>query len=55
MGFPDGSDGEEAACDAGDPSSKVGLGRFPGEGNGYQLQYSCLGETIPMTERPGGL
>ena len=21
-----------------------GSGRFPGEGNGYQLQYSCLGE-----------
>ena len=55
MGFPGGSDGKEAACDAGDPSLIPGLGRFPGEGNGYPLQYSCLGETIPMTEGPGGL
>ena len=26
----------------GDPSSIAGLGRFPGEGNGNPLQYSCL-------------
>ena len=26
----------------GDPGSKSGLGRSPGEGNGYPLQYSCL-------------
>ena len=24
------------------PGSIPGLGRFPGEGNGYSLQYSCL-------------
>ena len=30
------------ACNAGDPSSVPGLGRCPGEGNGYALQYSCL-------------
>ena len=29
------------------------LGRFPGEGNDYPLQYSCLGN--PWTEEPGGL
>ena len=27
---------------AGDPASIPGLGRFPGEGNGNSLQYSCL-------------
>ena len=26
-----------------DLGSIPGLGRFPGEGNGYPLQYSCLG------------
>ena len=40
--FPDGSDGKESACNAGDPGSIPGLGRFPGEGNGNPLQYSCL-------------
>ena len=30
------------------------LGRYPGEGNGNPLQYSCL-ENIPWTEEPGGL
>ena len=29
-------------CNAGDLGSIPGLGRFPGEGNGYSLQYSCL-------------
>ena len=42
MDFPGGSDGEESACNAGDPASVTGLGRSPGEGNGYLLQYSCL-------------
>ena len=41
-GFPGGSDGKESACDAGDSGSVPGLGRSPGEGNGYQLQYSVL-------------
>ena len=27
---------------AGDLGSVLGLGRSPGEGNGYPLQYSCL-------------
>ena len=41
-GFPGGSAGKESACKAEDPGSIPGLGRFPGEGNGYPLQYSCL-------------
>ena len=34
--------GKEFACNAGDLSSIPGSGRSPGEGNGNQLQYSCL-------------
>ena len=29
-------------ANAGDAGSTPGSGRFPGEGNGYPLQYSCL-------------
>ena len=36
------SHGKQSACNAGDPASIPGLGRFPGEGNGNPLQYSCL-------------
>ena len=41
-GFPGSSVGKESACNAEDPSSIPGLGRSPGEGNGYPLQYSGL-------------
>ena len=34
--------GKESACNAGDPSSIPGLGRSPGEGKSYPLQYSGL-------------
>ena len=39
---PGGSDGKESFCSVGDPGLIPGLGRSPGEGNGYPLQYSCL-------------
>ena len=42
MGFPGGSDSKESACSARDMGSIPGLGRAPGEGNGYPLQYSSL-------------
>ena len=42
LGFPGGSDSKESTCNAGDLGSIPGLGRSPGEGNGYPLQYSCL-------------
>ena len=42
LGFPDGSDGKESACNAGEPGLVPGLGRSPGEGHGHSLQYSCL-------------
>ena len=41
-GFPDSSVGKESACSVGDLGLIPGLGRFPGEGKGYPLQYSGL-------------
>ena len=40
------TDGKESACNAGDSGSIPGLGRSPGEGNDYPLQYSCLENII---------
>jgi len=40
--FPGGSDGKASAYNVGDQGSVPGLKRFPGEGNGNPLQYSCL-------------
>ena len=53
LGFLGGSDGEEFTCNAGDPGLIPGLGRSPGEGNGYPLQYSCLEN--PVDRGAGGL
>ena len=39
--FLGGSDSKASACNAGDPGSIPGSGRFSGEGNGFPLQYSC--------------
>ena len=40
QGFPDTSVGKESTCNAGNPGLIPGLGRSPGEGIGYPLQYS---------------
>ena len=40
FGRSDRSVGKESACNAGDLGSIPGLGRSPGEGIGYPLQYS---------------
>ena len=37
-----GSAGKESTCNAGDLGAIPGLGRAPGEGKGYPLQYSDL-------------
>ena len=37
-----GSAGKESACNVGDLGSILGLGKSPGEGKGYPLQYSGL-------------
>ena len=41
-GFPGGSACKESTYNAGDLGSIPGLGRSPGEGKGYPLQYSGL-------------
>ena len=46
MDLPWSSDGKESACNAGDMGSIPGLGRSPGEENGYPLQYSYLGNPM---------
>ena len=46
LGLPDGSDGKDFACNAGDPGSIPGSGRSPGKGNGNPLHYSCLGSPM---------
>ena len=48
LGLPRWCSGKESACQAGDPASISGSGRFPGEGNGTPLQDSRLGNS---TER----
>ena len=50
--IPGDSDGKVSACNGGDLGWIPGLGRSPGEGNGYPLQYSCLKNP---TEGPSGL
>ena len=42
LGFPDGSDGKESACNSGHLGLIPGSETSPGEGNGNPLQYSCL-------------
>ena len=51
-GVPDGS-AVDSTCNAVDAVSIPGSGRFLGEGNGNQLQYSCLENSMPV--EPGGL
>ena len=46
LGFPDTSVGKGSTCNAGDPGSIPGSGRSPGEGKGYPLQYSGLGNSM---------
>ena len=42
MDFPGGPDGKASVYNVRELSSIPVLGRFPGEGNGNPLQYSCL-------------
>ena len=41
-GFPDGSVVKNPPANAGDTGLIIGLARYPGDGNGNSLQYSCL-------------
>ena len=53
LGFPYGSANKESACNAGYLGSISGLGRFPGEGKGYPLQYSGLENSMDYTVHGG--
>ena len=55
LAFPGGPDGKEPANagDIRDAGSVPGLGRSPGKGNGYPLQYSCLENSMGI--EPGRL
>ena len=44
--LPCGSAGKESNCNARDLGPIPGLGRYPGEGKGYTLQYSGLENSI---------
>ena len=46
LGFPGSSVVKNLPANAGDAGSIPELGRFPGEGNGDPLQYSCLGNPM---------
>ena len=50
QGFPDSSVGKESACNAGDPSLILGLGRSAGEGIGYLLQYSWASLVVQLVK-----
>ena len=50
VGLPRWLSSKESACKAGDPGLIPGSGRFPREGNGNPLQYSCLEN--PMDRGP---
>ena len=46
LDFPCDSTGKESTCNAGNLGAIPGLGRSPGEGKGYPLQYSALGNSM---------
>ena len=52
QGFPGSSAGKESACKAGDTSSISGLGRSPGEGISYPLQYSWASLVAQRVKNP---
>ena len=46
LDFPGGSAGKESPCNSGDLGLIPELGRSPGKGKGYPLQYSGLGNSM---------
>ena len=51
LGFPCGSANKESTCNVRDPGSIPRLGRSPGEGKGYPLQYSGLENSMDCIVR----
>ena len=52
MGFPGSSAGKGSACNAGDRGLIPQLGRCPGDGIGYLLQYSWTSLVVQMVKNP---
>ena len=52
LGFPCGSTDKESACNAGGLGLIRGLGRSPGEGTGYPLQYSWASLVAQLIKNP---
>ena len=52
MGFLGSSAGKESICNEEDPSSIPVLGRSPGEGIGYPLQYSWVSMEAQRVKNP---
>ena len=50
--FPDSSVGKESTCSAGDPSSILGSGRFPGEGIGNSFQFYSPSLVAQLVKNP---
>ena len=50
-GFPGGSAGKDSACNVGDLGLGPGLGRSPGKGSSYPLQYSGLENSMDSIVR----
>ena len=50
LGFPCGAAGKESTCNSGDQGLIPGLGRYPGEGKGYPLQYSGLENSMDCVD-----
>ena len=53
LGFPCGSAGKESTCNVGDLRSIPGLGRCPGEGKSYPLQYPGLENSMDFIVHGG--
>ena len=51
--FPGGSAGKESTCNVGDLGLIPGLGRSPGKGKGYPLQYSGLENSMHCIQSMG--
>ena len=54
-GFPGSLASKESTCNAGDPDSILGSGRFPGEGIGYPLQYSWASLMAQTVKNPSAM
>ena len=49
-GFPGGSGVKNLPANSGDSGSISGSGRFPAEGDGNPLQFSCLGKPMDRVD-----